>query len=147
MAYQAMGIAVLAGSLMVLSGCSGSSSPATPKEIGKKALDTVKEKGKEAVEAGKEAVDAGKEKAKEAVEAAKEGWAQFEEVITKEMPAIQTKINGLSGDAKTKATESYEALKKALEEAKAVVADPEKRKKAWEDIKTKVADLKKQVGL
>ena len=61
------------------------------------------------------------------------------------LPRIQEKINTLSGDAKTKAQQKYDDLKKTYEEAKAAAPDQ------WEALKTKAMqqyeELKKTVGM
>lgn len=125
------------GALCLTVGCGGSSSAPVAKPS---ALDKAKDVAKDLKETGKEAI-------KDAVNAGKEGLAKLAEITTKELPAIETKLNGLSGDAKAKATEAYEKLKKALEDAKATVTDSEKWKTAWGAITKQLEELKKLVGL
>jgi hypothetical protein len=127
----------------LLVGCGGSSSSTTPapgkdplKAVTDGAKDITKDTTKELVKDAKDKVEAGKAE-----------LAKLADLATKEFPAIQTKINGLSGDAKTKATEAFEALKKLIEDAKTSVGDSAKWKSAWDAIVMKLADLKKQVGL
>lgn len=139
---------VAAGALTVASGCDNASSTAAKaKDVAKEAAKDAKEAAKDAKESAKDAKDAALEAGKGAIDAGKEGLSKITEFATKEFPAIDTKINGLSGDAKTKATEAFAALKKAVEDAKAFVTDPAKMKAAWEDINAKLAALKKQIGL
>lgn len=130
----------------LLVGCGGSSSSTTPapgKDPLKAVTDGAKDIAKDAKDTTKELVKDAKDK----VEAGKAELAKLADLATKEFPAIQTKINGLSGDAKTKATEAFEALKKLIEDAKTSVGDSAKWKSAWDAIVMKLADLKKQVGL
>jgi hypothetical protein len=131
----------------LLAGCGGSSSntptPSPNKDPIKAATDGAKDLAKSGVEKAKDVIAEGKDAAK----AGAAELAKLAELATKEYPAIQTKINGLSGDAKTKATDAFEALKKLVDDAKTAVSDPAKWKAAWDTIAMKLADLKKQVGL
>lgn len=136
------------GALALAAGCdNASSSAAKAKDVAKEAAKEAKEAAKDAKEAAKDAKETVKDAAKDALDAGKAGLAKISDLATKEYPAIETKINGLSGDAKTKATEAFAALKKAAEDAKAFASDPAKWKAAWEDVTAKLAALKKQVGL
>lgn len=137
-----------ATSLVVWSaGCDGASSTAAKKDPIKDIKDGAKELAKDAKDGAKELAKDAKDAGKSVVDAGKEQLAKLSDISTKEFPAIETKINGLSGDAKTKATEAFTALKKMFEDAKASVSDPTKWKAALEAITTKLAELKKQVGL
>ena len=129
------------GALAFASGCDNASSTAA------KAKEVAKDAAKDTKDGAKDLAKEIKDGAKDAVDAGKDGLAKLAEYATKEYPAVETKINGLSGDAKTKATEAFAAIKKAVEDAKAFVTDPAKMKAAWEDITAKMAALKKQVGL
>lgn len=151
------GLLALAPVLALLVGCGGSSSSTTPapakdpvkavtegaKDLAKDAKDAAKDLAKDVKEGAKDLAKDAKDK----VEAGKAELAKLAELATKEYPAIQTKINGLTGDAKTKATDAFEALKKMVEDAKTAVSDPAKWKAAMDAITMKLADLKKQVGL
>ena len=106
----------------------------------------VEEKSKEGVQAVKSAT---KEGVKEVKEAAAGGLDMAKEAVVKPiqelLPKIEDKIKSMSGDAKTKAAEKLDEVKKLLEEAKA--AAPAK----WEALKSKLAtafdELKKLVGM
>lgn len=135
-----MGLFVAVG-LMTAVGCDSASSTAT------KAKETAKEVAKDAKDGAKDLAKDAKDTAKGVLEAGKEQLAKLTELMNKELPAIETKINGLSGDSKTKASEALTALKKMIEDAKATVSDPAKWKEAWEAITAKIAELKKQIGL
>jgi hypothetical protein len=110
------------------------------------AAKKVEEKSKEGAQAVKSAT---KEGVKEVKEAASDAVAKAKDAVVKPMqdllPKIEDKIKGLSGDAKTKASEKLEEVKKLLEEAK--TAAPDK----WEALKSKLAaafdELKKMVGI
>lgn len=149
MIRKILGSLATVGLLALVTGCGGASSgpPAgkssNPADVGKELKDPSKDLKDGAKDLLKDAKDAGKN----AVDAGKEGLTKLSDFATKEYPAIETKINGLSGDAKTKATEAFTALKKSVEDAKAFVSDPAKMKAAWDDITAKLAALKKQVGL
>ena len=97
---------------------------------------------KKAAGQAKEAAGKAAESAKEAVESAKEAVSKK---IHEGLPKIQEKIDGLSGDAKTKAQEKFEELKKSLGEFKSTAPDK------WEALKAKATEeyeeLKKLVGL
>jgi hypothetical protein len=137
------------GCAALLAGCSGSSSnaPAPNKDPIKSVTDGAKDLAKDAKDKITEGAKDVAKDAKDKIEAGKAELAKLSDLATKEFPAIQTKINGLSGDAKTKATDAFEALKKLIEDAKTSVGDSAKWKTAWDAIVMKLADLKKQVGL
>jgi hypothetical protein len=110
------------------------------------AAKKVEEKSKTGVEAVKNAT---KEGVKEVKEAAAGAVDMARDAVVKPiqelLPKIEDKINGLSGDAKTKASEKLEEVKKLLEEVKAAAPDK------WESLKSKLATafdaLKKTVGM
>ena len=129
------------GALAFAAGCDNASSTAA------KAKEVAKDAAKDTKDGAKVLAKDVQDGAKDAVDAAKEGLAKLSEYTTKEYPAVETKINGLRGDAKTMATEAFTALKKSVEDAKAFVSDPAKMKAAWEDITAKMTALKTQVGL
>jgi hypothetical protein len=151
-----MGIGFLAFGVLAL-GCDTSPAAKKVEEKSKAGVSAVKSAAKEGVQEVKEAA---KEGAKEVKDVATEGAKEVKEVagaaadkakelvvkpIQEMLPKIEDKISGLSGDAKVKAKEKLEDLKKLLEEVKA--GTPEK----WEALKTKITDafneLKKLVGL
>jgi hypothetical protein len=111
--------------------------------------DSAKNKAAEAEAAAKKAAAAAKDAAGKAADSAKEAVEAAKTAIAKKfdegMPKIQEKINGLSGDAKTKAQTQFDELKKTYEEAKASAPDK------WESLKAKATEqfeeLKKLVGL
>jgi hypothetical protein len=112
------------------------------KEAAEKAASAAKEDAEKAAAQAKEAAGKAADAAKQAVTAAKDALAKkFDD----NMPKIQEKINGLSGDAKTKAQAQYDELKKTYEEAKASAPDQ------WEALKTKATEqydaLRKTLGL
>jgi gas vesicle protein len=83
-----------------------------------------------------------KEVAKEAADAAK---AKVVKPIEEALPKIEEKIKGLSGETATKAKESFEALKKHLEDFK--TAAPDKWESLKEGMLKEFDELKKLVGL
>ncbi len=137
----------LVPALALLIGCGGSSSTTNSPAPGKDPVKAVTDGAKDLAQGAKDKVDAGVKDATDKVDAGKAELAKLAEIATKEFPAIQTRINGLSGDAKTKAADAFDALKKLIEDAKAAVGDPTKLKATMETVAAKLADLKKQVGL
>ncbi|HEX4590080.1 MAG TPA: hypothetical protein VH120_09140 [Gemmataceae bacterium] len=148
--------------VLLMAGCD--SGPTNRMAAARKAADEARAAAEEAAAHAKEAAEKGaaaakesaekaaaeaKEAAGKAAEAAKDAVATAKDAIAKKfdenLPKIQEKINGLSGDAKAKAQTQYDELKKTYEEAKA--SAPEK----WEALKTKAMEqyeeLKKMVGL
>src|SRR3974390_574156 len=97
------------------------------------AAKKVEEKSKEGVSAVKSATKEGvtevKEAAAGAVDMAKEAVLKPMQEL---LPKIEDKAKSMSGDAKTKASEKLEEVKKLLEEAK--TAAPDK----WEALKSKL---------
>jgi predicted butyrate kinase (DUF1464 family) len=110
------------------------------------AAKKVEDKSKAGVEAVKSAT---KEGVKEVKDAAASAADMAREAVVKPiqelLPKIEDKITSMSGDAKTKATEKLEEVKKLLEEVKAAAPDK------WEALKSKLAaafdELKKMVGM
>ena len=144
--------------VVLLAGCTGSSSTAPSAAPGRDAVKSITEGAKDLAKDAKDTTrnlandlkDTAKDLTKDAkdkIEAGKAELAKLADLATKEYPAIQTKINGLSGDAKSQAMTTFDALKKMVEDAKATVSDPAKWKAAWDAIAMKLTDLKKQVGL
>src|SRR5215475_10560139 len=88
------------------------------------ATKKVEEKSKAGVEAVKSAT---KEGVKEVKEAAAGAVDMAKEAVVKPMqdllPKVEDKIKSMSGDAKTKASEKLEEVKKLLEEAKTAAPD------------------------
>ena len=110
------------------------------------AAKKVEEKSKAGVEAVKSAT---KEGVKEVKEAAASAADMARDAVVKPiqelLPKIEDKIKSMSGDAKAKASEKLEEVKKLLEEVKAAAPDK------WEALKSKLAtaldELKKMVGM
>jgi hypothetical protein len=102
-----------------------------------------------AAAAARTAADDAKDAAGKAVDAAKDAVASAKEAVSKKieegLPKIQDKINALSGDAKIKAQEKFDELKKSLSEFKETAPDK------WEALKAKATEqfdeLKKLVGM
>lgn len=134
------------GTLCLAVGCDASPGVKKVEEKAKSGASAVKEATKEGVSRVKEATKEGVEEVKKAAEVVEEkARVAVIQPIQDYLPKLQEKISGLSGDAKTKAAEKLEQLKKLLEEAK--TAAPEK----WESLKASLAEtfaeLKKMVGL
>jgi hypothetical protein len=117
---------------LLITGCEGAKNKAS------EAATAAKKAASEAKEAAGNAA----ESAKEAIEAAK---ASVSKKIEEGLPKIQAKIDGLSGDAKSKAQEKFDELKKSLSEFKSTAPDK------WEALKAKATEqfeeLKKMVGM
>jgi uncharacterized protein YjbJ (UPF0337 family) len=117
---------------LLTTGCDAAKSHASKAEV------AAKKAAGEAKEAAGKAVDA----AKDAIESAKDAVSKR---IEEGLPKIQDKINALSGDAKTKAQEKFDELKKSLGEFKETAPDK------WEALKAKATEqfeeLKKMVGM
>ena len=111
--------------------------------------DAAKQKASQAASAAKTAASEAKEAAGKAAESAKEAIETAKAAVSKKieegLPKIEEKINGLSGDAKSKAQEKFEELKKSLAEFKSTAPDK------WESLKAKAMEqyeeLKKMLGM
>ena len=125
---------LLACCVLVL-GCEGSPAAKKVDEKTKAGVDAVKSATKEGVKDVKEAATGAADMARDAVV----------KPIQEFLPKIEEKISGLSGDAKTKATEKLEEVKKLLEDIKAAAPDK------WESLKSGLVksfdELKKMVGM
>ena len=110
-------------------------------EQAKTKTSQVGEGARKAAAEAKEAARGAAASAREAGEAAK---AAVLKGIEDGLPKIEEKIKGLSGDAATKAKETFEAFKKHLEEFKSAAPDK------WESLKANLLkefeDLKKLVA-
>jgi hypothetical protein len=111
------------------------------KEAAEKAAEAAKESAEMAAAEAKKAAVKAADSAKEAVMAAKEAIAK---TYDENMPRIQKKIDGLSGEAKATAQQKYDTLKKTYEEAKAAAPDQGEALKA--KVMEQYEELKKQVG-
>ena len=111
--------------------------------------EQAKTKASQAGEVAKKAASEAKEAAKEAAASAKEAGEAAKNTIVKgiedNLPKVEEKIKGLSGDAATTAKEKLEAFKKTLGEFKPAAPDK------WESLKATLVqqyeDLKKLVGM
>jgi dsDNA-specific endonuclease/ATPase MutS2 len=112
------------------------------KDVAKDATDKAKDAADKAKDAVKDGAAKATEMTKEAMEKAK---ATFLEPIEKMFPDVDKKIQALTGDGKTKATELLAALKKLIEDFKAAPGD--KFQGLMQGITDKVAELKKAAGM
>lgn len=110
------------------------------------AKSTVSNTATKVVDKTKEMAAQGKENlARMTDEAMAKSKETFLKPIEELLPKIDEKIKGLTGDGKTKATDSLAAVKKLIEEFKAAPTD--KFQSLMQGITDKVAELKKTVGL
>jgi hypothetical protein len=111
--------------------------------------DTARNAATRAEEGAKKEADKAKELAQKAEEGAKEAADKARLAVIKpieeELPRIEEKIKGLSGDSATKAKEKFEEFKERLGQFKSAAPDK------WESLKDGLMkdfeDLKKLVGL
>jgi hypothetical protein len=137
----------LAAAAVFAVGCNSGSSGTKVADSEKKDVTTMmKEKAGEAAKEAKEAVKDAAKDAKEAVKDAKE-WTKehVTKAIEEDLPKVEAKIKGMSGDAGTKAKEAFAAFKKQFDEFKDAPAD--KIREQGEKLKEAFAKLKTQVGL
>jgi hypothetical protein len=126
-------------------GCTEAKKDDAPKKTGEY-VDRMKDEANKRGEQIKEGVAKGAEGAAKAAEmAAEKAKEEVIKPIEALYPKIEEKIKALTGDAGTKATAAFEALKKLVTEFKAAPAD--KIKELTTGLTTKVDELKKLVGL
>ena len=115
-------------------------------DTAKNAATRVEEEAKQEASQAKDLAKRAKEEAKEDVkEAADKARLAVIKPVEEELPKIEEKIKGLTGESATKAKEKFEQFKKLLQEFKSAAPDK------WEALKDGLMkdfdELKKLVGL